>query len=60
MIFRIYRDEKQEWRWRLIASNGRIVAVSGEGYKTRAGLNKGIAAVKKSGEAELDIEDTAP
>ena len=28
----IYRDGDGDWRWRLIARNGRIVATSGEGY----------------------------
>ena len=32
----IYRDGRGEWRWRLRASNGRIVADSGEGYQRRA------------------------
>jgi uncharacterized protein YegP (UPF0339 family) len=30
-----YKDEANEWRWRVIASNGRIVADGGEGYKTK-------------------------
>lgn len=32
MRFVIYEDEAGEWRWRLKASNGRIVADSAEGY----------------------------
>jgi uncharacterized protein YegP (UPF0339 family) len=32
----IYRDGRSEWRWRLRAANGRIVADSGEGYRRRA------------------------
>jgi uncharacterized protein len=32
----IYRDSRREWRWRLKASNGRIVADSGEGYRRKA------------------------
>ena len=27
-----YRDREKLWRWRVRASNGRIVAESGEGY----------------------------
>lgn len=34
--YEIYRDTAGQWRWRLVAGNGRIVA-SGEGYKTRPG-----------------------
>lgn len=31
--FEIYRDKADEWRWRLLAANGRTIADSGEGYK---------------------------
>jgi uncharacterized protein YegP (UPF0339 family) len=31
--FTLYQDAKAEWRWRLRASNGRIIADSGEGYQ---------------------------
>lgn len=34
-VYRIYQDAAGEWRWRLVAVNGKIVADSGEGY-TRA------------------------
>jgi uncharacterized protein YegP (UPF0339 family) len=29
----VYKDEAGEWRWRVIAGNGEIVASSGEGFK---------------------------
>lgn len=32
----IYQDERGEWRWRRIASNGRIVGASSQGYRNRA------------------------
>lgn len=35
MKFEIYKDRKKEWRWRLKARNGKIIAVSGEGYKRK-------------------------
>jgi uncharacterized protein YegP (UPF0339 family) len=31
-----YKDEAGEFRWRLIAHNGNILATSSEGYKNRA------------------------
>jgi uncharacterized protein YegP (UPF0339 family) len=34
MKFHIYKDVQGEWRWHLKASNGRILADSGEGYKS--------------------------
>ena len=42
----IYRDAKREWRWRLRASNGRIVADSGEGYRRRASMRRGIECAR--------------
>ena len=44
MKFFVYRDRKLEWRWRLKARNGRIVADSGEGYKSKT---KCVRAVEK-------------
>lgn len=45
--FEIYPDAAGEWRWRLKARNGRIVA-SGEGYKTQAGAMRGTQALKRA------------
>ena len=30
--FEIYQDKTEEWRWRLTATNGEIIAASTEGY----------------------------
>ena len=35
MYFELYKDKKSEWRWRLIAKNKKVIAVSGEGYKEK-------------------------
>jgi uncharacterized protein YegP (UPF0339 family) len=40
-----YKDKKGEYRWRMVAKNGRIIADSGEGYKTRLGVIKGWGIV---------------
>jgi uncharacterized protein YegP (UPF0339 family) len=36
----VYADRAGEWRWRIIARNGRKVGDSGEGYATKAGAGK--------------------
>lgn len=53
MTFYIYRDRRLEWRWYLEASNGRTIADSGEGYKTKRACLNGIRLVKSSLSAEV-------
>lgn len=43
--FLIYRDAKKEYRWKLQASNIKVIADSGEGYVNRAGCIHGISLV---------------
>jgi uncharacterized protein YegP (UPF0339 family) len=45
--FEVFKDRAGEWRWRLRAANGRIIADSGEGYKQRARCLSGLAAVQR-------------
>jgi uncharacterized protein YegP (UPF0339 family) len=46
MHFNLYKDHGGEWRWRLIAVNGKIVADSSESYTTKANAEAGIALVQ--------------
>ncbi len=46
--FELYQDAKGEFRWRLLATNGQIIANGGEGYKTKASARSGIESVKKN------------
>jgi uncharacterized protein YegP (UPF0339 family) len=43
----IYRDARREWRWRLKASNGRILADSGEGYRRKSSAVQGARRVRE-------------
>ena len=45
--FEIYTDKAGEFRFRLKATNGQVIAV-GEGYKTHANCVKGVESVKKN------------
>lgn len=45
--FEVYLDKAGEFRFRLKATNGQIIAVS-EGYKAMAGCMNGIESVKKN------------
>jgi uncharacterized protein YegP (UPF0339 family) len=53
--FEVY-PSGSEYRWRLKAGNGEIVA-SGESYETLSGAKEGVAAVKRAA-AEADIVET--
>jgi uncharacterized protein len=44
-IVEVYFDAASEWRWRLKASNGRVLADSGEGYSDRAGALRALKRV---------------
>lgn len=44
--FVIYRDARNEFRWKCVARNGKIIADSGEGYTTLQSAKKGIRALK--------------
>jgi hypothetical protein len=46
--FELYKDAKGEFRWRLIASSGQMIANSGEGYKSKDSAKSGIESVKKN------------
>ena len=45
--FEVYADKAGEFRFRLKATNGQIIAV-GEGYKTLANCLNGVESVKKN------------
>ena len=53
--FEMFQDKAGEFRFRLKARNGQIIAVS-EGYTTKASCENGIASVKKNApEAENEV-----
>ena len=51
--FEIYQDKAEEYRFRLKARNGEVIAVS-EGYKAKASCENGIESViKNAADAEV-------
>lgn len=54
--FEMYLDKAGEFRFRLKARNGKIIAIS-EGYTTKASCENGIDSVRKNAEvAEIEEE----
>lgn len=45
--FEVYQDKAGEYRFRLKATNGQIIA-TGEGYKAKASCLNGIESIKKN------------
>lgn len=53
MYYFVYRDTTTQWRWRLVAANGRTIADSGEAYRNKADCLAGITLVKSSSNAPV-------
>ncbi len=51
-VFELYRDARREYRWRLRAPDGQILAVASEGYKNKADCEHAIALVKGRSRAD--------
>ncbi|MBR4150752.1 MAG: YegP family protein [Firmicutes bacterium] len=55
--FEIYTDKAGEFRFRLKAKNGEIIA-TGEGYKAKPSCKNGIESIRKNApEAEVVVEE---
>lgn len=53
----MYQDKAGEWRWRMLAPNGRILADSGEGYTTKPGVRRSIANFVKYLNVDVPVEE---
>lgn len=56
--FELYKDHAGEYRWRFLASNGKIIATSSEGYNAKADCQHGIDLVKNDAPAAKVEEKT--
>ena len=54
--FEVYLDKAGEYRFRLKARNGQIIA-TGEGYKARKSCMNGIESIRKNAASEITYED---
>jgi len=55
--FEIYKDKGSQFRFRLKAGNGEVIAV-GESYPDKKSAQKGIASIQKSAPAAVIIDTT--
>jgi uncharacterized protein YegP (UPF0339 family) len=54
--FEVYQDNAKEYRWRLKAANGEILATSGQGYKAKADCKHGVERIQQDANARLNFE----
>lgn len=56
-----YTDAGGDWRWRLKAANGRVIATSGESYSAKGKAETGFDAVRRAievpGEYRIQYDD---
>ncbi|MDR2733824.1 MAG: YegP family protein [Spirochaetota bacterium] len=55
--FTIFKDKASKFRFRLIATNGEIIAV-GEAYNTKAACMNGIKSIRKNAPTAALIDET--
>jgi uncharacterized protein len=53
---RALQSPNGEYRWRLKATNGQVIATGGEGYSSKAAAQNGIASVKRAA-ADASVEE---
>jgi hypothetical protein len=57
MRFIVFKDVADQFRWRLVAANGKKIADSAEGYWNRSDCLAGIELVKAT-DSRTPVEDT--
>lgn len=56
----MFKDAGGEYRWRLLATNGKVIADSAEGYSTPAAIRRAVASVRdafKLGTKVVGLDD---
>jgi large subunit ribosomal protein L21 len=56
--FEIYEDKSGEWRWRLRAGNGELLAVPEQGFASKAGVVRALDVVRRN-VADADAHEEA-
>ena len=54
--FELYKDKSGEFRFRLKAGNGEVIATSSESYESKSGALNGIESIKRNA-ADANVDD---
>ena len=46
--YKIYKDGRGKWRWKIVAANGRILAASSQGFYGERDAKRNLIRVKKA------------
>jgi uncharacterized protein YegP (UPF0339 family) len=57
--FEIYTDEPSVYRWRLLASDGQLMAASRESYTNREAIHRAIVALQASIPVARIVDESA-
>jgi len=49
----LYTDKGGEYRFRLKAGNGEVIALSSEGYTSKAGALSGIDSIRRNADSDI-------
>ena len=56
--FHVYRDAGDQWRWKLVSSNGQTIASSGEAFSSRSSAQHAAENVKeRAGTADVVVDE---
>ena len=58
--FEIFEDKAGQWRWRLRARNGELVAMSEQGFTTKAGVVRSLEVVRRNTADAEGYEEIPP
>ncbi|GAA3931500.1 YegP family protein [Microbacterium soli] len=50
--YELYQDKAGDWRFRLKAGNGEVIA-TGQGYASKSGAMNGIDSVRRNADSEI-------
>lgn len=50
--YELYQDKGGDWRFRLKAGNGEVIA-TGQGYSSKSGALNGIDSVRRNADSEV-------
>lgn len=55
--FVVYQDRSNQWRWRFLAANGKIIADSAEAYWNKADCKSAIGLLKRDAPGANETEE---